>query len=258
MLYREFAEKVFHRRGNMLPANEVAKKQGFCSIYAFQEDAAKEIIAQGNSKGLGRFPVWSDKVVFDLDNGEEGLADLLNWAKERGLGYRLYFSGSKGYHCEIPHIPVLDKNLPYTHRLFAEATGISCDPSMYQHARLYRLEGTLHEKTGKPKQFVEEVEGENLLEIAIREPPESRFKIRDVEDSELLPFFLSRVATLAGSSPGPGRRHISFWQLAKDAYQCGISFDTTLELCLTVNGTWKDDAKEYEYVLAAVTQGYDG
>jgi hypothetical protein len=257
MLYREFAEKVFHRRGNMLPAEEVAKKQGFCSIYAFQEDAAKEIIAQGNSKGLGRFPVWADKVVFDLDNGEEGLQELTAWCQERKLGYRIFSSGSKGFHLEVPHIPVLSRSLPYTHRLLAESTGVPCDPTLYQSGRLYRLEGTLHEKTGKPKQLVEEVEGENLLEIATREPPESRFKIRDVEDSELLPFFLNSVSNLINNSPGPGRRHCTLWGMAKDAGRCGLSYETTLELLLTANASWGSDSKDVDYVENACLQGWD-
>ena len=257
MLYREFAPRVFCRSGNMLPVDEVAKKHGFCSIYAFEEDAAKEIIAQGNSKGLGRFPVWADKIVLDLDNGEEGLQELTAWCQERELGYRVFSSGSKGFHLEVPHIPVLDKNLPYTHRLLAESTGVPCDPTLYQSGRLYRLEGTIHEKTGKSKQLVEEVEGENLLEIAIREPPESRFKIRDVEDSELLPFFLSAVANSIGSSPGVGRRHTFLWGMAKDAGRCGLSYETTLELLLTANASWGSDSKDVDYVINAVDQGWD-
>ena len=257
MLYREFAPRVFCRSGNMLPAEEVAKKQGFCSIYAFEENAAKEIIAQGNSKGLGRFPVWADKIVFDLDNGEEGLQELTAWCQERSLGYRVYESGSKGYHCEIDHIPVLSRHLPYTHKILADSTGVPCDPTLYQTARLYRLPGTIHEKTGKPKQLVECVDGDAILEIGVRQPIERKFNIRDVEDAELLPFFLNAVSNLIGNSPGRGFRHTRLWQLAKDAGRCGLSYETTLELLLTCATSWDTDSVDASYCENACLQGWD-
>lgn len=255
--YKEYSPKVYTRHGDMRPSDVATALHGFSTVYSFSEEHANIIRSSGSSKGLNKYPVYADCITFDLDNGDKYLKPLIEWFTEKGLGYRLYDSGNKGYHLCVDHTPIYDIDLPYTHRLLAEATGVEYDPTLYQAGRLLRNIGTIHEKSGRPKQLIEEVEGESLLEITLRHPPESRFKISEVEDEELLPFVFSRVAQLVNNSPGAGRRHVTFYGLAKDAARCGISFDTVLEMCQLVNSTWGGDSKESEQVRSSVEGGYE-
>lgn len=256
--FREYSPKVYIRSGDMRPTEVATVLHGFSTVYAFSEEHANLIKASGSSKGLNKLPVYADCITFDLDNGDKCLKELVEWFAERGLGYKIYESGSKGYHFSSNHTPIYDINLPYTHRLLAEAIGVEYDPTLYQAGRILRNVGTIHEKSGRPKQLIEAVEGDAILEIGIRQPPERRFNIRDVEDAELLPFLFDSLSNLMGKSPDPGRRHTTVWGLAKDASRCGLSYETTLELLLTANATWGSLSKEPEYILNAVTQGWDG
>ena len=255
-LFKEFSPKVYVRSGNMLPLEEIEGKTGFATMYAFDEEAAKAIRAQGSSKGLGRFPVYADKMWWDLDDGDTHLKALTDKLSDMGLGYEVWSSGSKGYHLGLSHTPIFDVNVPYTHRMFAEYVGVPCDPTLYQTARLFRLPGTVHEKTGRPKELVEAVEGDSILEMTVRQPSETRFKISDVEDAELLPFFLDSLSSHFNRSPGHGKRHTMFWGWAKDAGRAGLSYETTLELLLTINASWATDSKDPEYVENACSQGW--
>lgn len=255
--FREYSPKVYTRSGDMRPSDVATALHGFSTVYAFSEEHADIIRSSGASKGMNKYPVYADCITFDLDNGDKFLKPLIGWFTEKGLGYRLYDSGNKGYHFCVPHTPIYNIDLPYTHRMLAEATGVEYDPTLYQAGRLLRNIGTIHEKSGRPKQIIEQVEGESILEITLRHPPESRFKISEVEDEELLPFFLNAVSNLYGNSPGCGKRHTIAWGLARDASRCGLSYETTLELLLTINASWGSDSKEPEYIAEAVSQGWD-
>lgn len=253
--FREHTKKVFLRRGNMLPEADT-DLPGFHTVYRFSEEAAEEIRKQGNSRGFSRFPVFADSVWFDFDDDRNEIKHLISVLDQHKLGYTVYTTGNRGFHVSVPHTPLFDVTVPYTHKKLVEDLGVTCDPTLYQHSRLLRTIGTVHEKTGKPKQVIDHVDGEAILEISLRSPEESRFKICEVADEELLPFLLSSLARLYGNSPGEGRRHTTCWGLARDAARCGLSFETTLELLLTMNASWRKDSKDVDYIRNACEQGW--
>jgi len=257
MWYREHVSKVYQRSGNMLEADTAVSLPGFSTVYAFSEEHAAEIRSSGSSKGLSRFPVFSDRVIFDFDDGWNSASKLVSWLTERDLGYDLYESGGKGFHVLTAHNPIYDVNLPFTHRTFAQSIGVSCDTTLFQHGRLLRNPGTIHEKTGKPKVLVEQHEGGSILELSIKTPEPTRFSISQIDDEDVSKFFFSEIGNRIGNSPGAGRRHTFFWGLARDAFRTGLSFDATLEILLMLNATWGEDAKDTEYVTRAAEQGWE-
>ena len=241
----------------MVPLASIEGKTGFRTIYSFAEDAAEVIKAQGASRGMARFPVYADKVVWDFDQGESGVKDAIAWAKELDLPYALFSSGSKGFHFEVPHTPIFDVNVPYTHKCLVEKVGIPTDPSLYHAARLFRLEGTIHEKTGKPKVLVERHDGGSILELSIKTPEPTRFSISQIDDEDVSKFLFQEISNRIGNSPGCGRRHVWAWGMARDAYRTGLSYEATLELLKMVNSTWGTDAKDDAYIENACSQGWE-
>lgn len=143
--------------------------------------------------------IWTDRFHLDLD--AKDLEKALVWARtiyQRLINWsvpvdapRIYYSGSKGFHIEVP-AACFGGFLPSSelHRsLKAAATlilqDITFDPSVYNKLRLWRLENTLNSK-GRFK--IRLTPGELLalnlgqiqaLALAVREYPEPDIDIED-------------------------------------------------------------------------------
>jgi hypothetical protein len=127
-------------------------------------------------------------------------------------------------------------------------TNNTADTSYLHHAGLFRLTGTIHEKTGREK-VLEEVGGTLILELETL-APQSRFEVVDT-DLDLLQSVMLNYESSLFRGPSPGQRHMKIWQIAKDMSGAGLSFSTALELCERLNDTWHDP-KTQEEVEAAV------
>ena len=254
MFYLEHAQDVTSRYGRMLPLNQFENLTGFRSVYALAESDAQEIITARSSKGFKRFDVYADELVFDLDDGDKGLKELLAWCSGEGFGYKIYESGSKGLHFTTPHIPKYSNTLPSAHKEIAKKIYPGTDVSIYRHGSLFRLPGTIHKKTGKPKKLIEQVEGAAILDFDVPEKqPEAKFDIV-VDPAEDVQFKLSMVMANYDSSPGKGNRHTSLWWMARCLADCGFSFDFSLELISKINESWQDDAHDMDEVLRAIRE----
>lgn len=258
--FREWALKPEHRRGCMLPLNVIermckAPDSGYSSVYMFDEQAASVLLADKSSKGMARFPVYTDRLVIDLDAGDEQLARAEAALKVRGLAYDVWFSGGKGYHVIIPLVELVSgKDVPYSQKKWVEGLGLGADLSLYQHGRLISLPGRVHPKTGIKKHLVRQERG-SRLHVPMLVSPEPVFTFQGNGGLDEFEAGLWKVLQCLADPPTVGNRHTALWSTALHFADAGFSYEFTLELLTEVDAKWKD-GKGTEGVELAVRQAY--
>ena len=242
MLYHEYSLKPEARSGIMVPRTALPDiflrpDAGYCSVYAFQEAAVFAIRAQGDSKGLARFPVYSDRLWIDIDAADssesevgrvrEYVRTLTRDLVVLGCDFTVWFSGSKGYHICIKITPMIGKDVPWSQLQYVQHTlNVVSDYSLYQHARLLSNPGRLHPKTGLKKHKVFEHRGNNILTIPVLEAPSRPELDSDaLSDSDLARIALHRIGSLIKDAPLPGMRHQGLWSVAMSCVEAGMSKD---------------------------------
>lgn len=244
----------------MLPLNVLATilkapDPGYASVYMFDENAAKAIIAEHSSSGFSRFSVYTDELVIDLDGGEEQLKKAEKAIRERKLAYTVWSSGGKGFHVYIPLTKMVSgKDVPYSQKRFVESLDIDADMSLYQHGRILSLPGRVHPKTGARKTRVKGVQGK-ALELAILIAPEPVFNFQANGGLNDLEAGLWNLLELLSNEPSVGNRHTKIWSTALHLADAGLTYEATLELILEVNDSWKNPKDETE-VATAVQQAF--
>jgi hypothetical protein len=231
---------------------EQAPDAGYASVYMFDETASRDIRDSGNSAGFARFPVYTDTLTLDLDQGLEQLERVKNAIT--GLSYQVFDSGGKGYHIIIPLTKMMEGvNVPYYHKHWVEALRVEADLSLYQAGHIIALPGRKHPKTGRRKALVETVLGDRLTvpEVILPKPV---FSLRRPGPGSL-EAVLWRVQALIQAPPVVGDRHTALWGAAKDLAEIGLAYDTVLDLFQEVNKTWKEP-KLPEDVRSAVQQAF--
>jgi len=260
-LYREWTKKPEHRRGTMLPESQIklllkSSDPGYESVYAFDEDAAKTIIESKSSAGMARFPVYTRSLIMDLDNGPDQLALAEVKLAELGLGYDVWFSGSKGYHIVLTLDTLCSgRNVPYSQRKWVEGISVGADLSLYQHGRILSLPGRIHPKTGKRKEKVKTVAGK-LLTLQLTDPPNGvSFDFKPSGGMGELEAGLWKAIQALANAPTPGNRHTALWSTALHFADAGVSYEATLELMHKVNESWLTPKTAAE-VEAAISQAF--
>ena len=134
------------------------EKDWYKSLYYFTDEIKKYFEANKGSLAGYSGQALSDRLFFDLDsenNLDQARKDTLELIHrlqrdgvDLGSSCRVYFSGNKGFHLEVP----LAKEFT-PEQLKTICTNIagdleSFDPVVYNATRLIRLENTKHQKTG--------------------------------------------------------------------------------------------------------------
>jgi hypothetical protein len=254
-VFLEYAEQPYLRSGDVRPASEFADLQGFRSVYGFAEEDATEIIRLKSSKDFKRFSQFSDCLFLDLDDGDVSVNAVRGWLKKEGLEFSLYKSGSKGFHFHIPCVPKFSPDVAWSQRKLVEGLGLPVDVSLYRPNSLIRLPGTIHRKTGLPKELVDSSSG-HTLDYDLVEEPESRlqdFSLGDVSDFETT---LLSLATYLANPPSSGNRHMTLWSHAERLRRQGLAYETVLDLLQGVNSSWGQNAKPRPEVERAVNQAF--
>jgi hypothetical protein len=145
------------------------------SIYRFNE----EILDRPSLAGLRKETTFfADYLVFDiddknLDNAYSSMQRLREYLDFREVGYETWFSGSKGFHINIPtsqfnFVPTDDATILSKMALaIAEKVNVTVDPTIYNVTRIFRMPGSLNIKSGLYKVPIEDAT-ETLKEILIR------------------------------------------------------------------------------------------
>jgi hypothetical protein len=152
--------------------------QGFSSLYAVTKDAAEAITKAGTTsqfKGV----VWSERLWLDIDSYEKAQA-VENRLVAMELDFIAYDSGGKGAHFGIKRNNAPSHLLPAMDKLWVKANIPEADTTIYTHLHLFRMPGTVHEDTGRPKQLVVENKGR-----ALTLPPMEKINASYRDDSNL-------------------------------------------------------------------------
>ncbi len=252
-MWREHCSTVNDRRGNMRPEEEIRGQQGYISVFGFSEGDANIIRARGHSRDFKEFAVGSKTLIMDFDNGVDSAITVSERLVDLDVRHFVYQSGGKGCHILADCEEGYSESLPGQHKDLALSLSPDADTSIYRANALIRLPGTVHERTGHRKELLWANPGSKVLELPA--PRELSFE-RPIENSPDALFFLfSQAAFMLESEVTPGRRHDCIWRMVNDCYRAGLSFSTTVELCLTVNQQFKPPKDEAD-ILRVVEARY--
>lgn len=152
-------------------ARDEMPKTGFTSLYAISAQDAEAIRAEGTTKGF-KGVVWSPTLEMDFDDPEAAERAGCR-LEEMGLEFNAFSTGNRGLHFQL--FRSLDSKpshlLPQKDKAWVRDHFPGADTSIYTHLHPFRLEGTKHEKTGRPKQRVHYNPGNKVTVPALKEKP---------------------------------------------------------------------------------------
>jgi len=103
--------------------------------------------------------IFNHEVILDFDNitPTEKLELICNTIKDYGFPYKVYFSGSKGYHIhiKIPQLATMNKFARESVRKYITKR-CGCDKQKSYDASMIAIENVPHWKTGKKKELIVE------------------------------------------------------------------------------------------------------
>lgn len=238
---------------NYRPEQELADMSGFRSICKYQPEDAQEAKDNRSTRILKGRVLYIDTLFLDFDDCEKDANNFHRWLKDEDVSYERFNSGNRSVHFHIPVVVPPSPHAAYTCKQYVkELTHNTADTSYFHHAGLFRLTGTVHEKTGNPKVLLE-TGGVSPLEFSLVEPA-NKFLVLDT-DLDLLQVVMLNYESMLFNGPTPGHRHMKLWQIGKDMSQAGLSVSTAIELCERLNETWHDP-KTQDEVEAAVMGAY--
>lgn len=260
-LYHEYALTPLARSGTMVPRTSLPDifsrpDSGYCTVYAFDKFATEVIRAQGNSQGMGRFPVYADRLWIDIDRDSEDEARIYarhvaRMFKELNLSFSVWVSGGKGYHICVKTAAMFGPDIPHSHKCYVEELKLECDYSLYQHGRLLSNPGRVHPKTGIKKHKVMQYDGTELPVIELIKAPERNIVDKDIlSNGDLARIAYSRMSSLILDAPLPGNRHTAIWSTAMMMFEAGMSKDLVLQNLLYLNDCLPNPKKGEEVCLA--------
>lgn len=184
---------------------------GFASVYAVTQADARSIQTLGSYSDY-KGTVWRPTLAIDCDSPEASNA-VEGRLREKGLGYKKYFSGNRGCHFEVARAAAPSHKLPAIDKAWVERELPEADPSLYKHCALFRQPGAIHQKTGKRKELVAEVPGE-VLDLRDERPTESARLAVDHRDGTIQSVFTDPILQRMTVPIGRGERHKRFIEVA--------------------------------------------
>lgn len=134
---------------------------GFSSLYGVAAAEAAAIESAGTVAGF-KGVVWSERLWIDVDSYAE--ADLVEAKlKEMNLDFVAYDSGGRGAHFGVLRPTLPSHLLPAQDKRWVQQHFAGADTSIYTHLHLFRVDGTVHETSGRNKRLVFEHRGEQLI-----------------------------------------------------------------------------------------------
>lgn len=260
-LYYEYALTPMTRSGTMVPKSALPDiynrpDSGYCTVFAFDKFAAEAIRAQSNSQGLGRFPVYSDRLWIDIDRDNLSEANaytkiVANILKRLDYSFSVWESGGKGYHVCVKISPMFGHDVPHSQRCFVETLQLQCDYSLYQHGRLLSNPGRIHPKTKKKKSKVWEYIGSVQPSIPIVQAPiKSVIETDLLTNEDLIRLAYSRLGSFLLDAPLPGNRHTAIWSIAMQMFEAGMPHELVLHTMLFLNSQLPSPKSKEEVCLA--------
>lgn len=235
----------------------LSSKEGFASLYAVTKETAEAVAAEGTTQGF-KGVVWESRLWLDFDS-YEAAERAESKLKELGYDYIGYDTGGRGAHFGILREAKPSHLLPQRDKQWARAQFPECDSSIYTHLHPFRLEGTVHERTGERKAVVCRAKGSALVLPPLkREEMLASLNSSSVSGQQERTSVFSCYRVLREMVPGKsGERHHSLvrlvYALRDDA---GVDSQVALVFALERNKLFEEPKSDEE--VAQIVQSIYG
>lgn len=251
-MFAELTDSKYHT-ANFVPVEHLSQHTGYRSVFSWSLENVNSAHSAGTVKILKDKPAFADTIFVDFDNNEKGALGFKATLDNEDVLYEMYTSGGRSIHFHISMVPVYDVRVPNSVRKFMQNfSQFGYDQSVYNYCSLFRLSGTTHEKTGKPKKLIER-SGFFQVELDLVDP--DRIAIA-VTDHDALAVAVALYSNYIGGGVAEGGRYTVQWKVAKAFQEAGLSFDTALELVLAMDTSWKSLSKGSDETKRAVKDAY--
>ena len=151
-----------HGKPKLKTIKEMKGLSGFKTIFGFNKKAQDYISSIGATKGVGKYPLYMDKLYLDFDNNLEAEKKSLAKLQKLGYAHEVYNTGGRGIHIHIPTYPVERLGIAFYIKNVVSNMFPGADEKIYKPTGIIRLPGTYHSKTNKQMVIVKKVEGKIL------------------------------------------------------------------------------------------------
>ena len=268
MTYRYEYRKSARRRGDpqLMPFEEVQGRQGFISLYGYDNDTVDHIDVNKATYGLDRFKLYSDLLYIDVDDDAEQVEIAKNKLIALGYKFKMYMSGSPdSAHFHLETVPQYEYNLHKVHAMWVEEhigfktrTTNGAD-NIYKASGIIRIEGTWHKSyPGEYKREVFSFDGPILdltnyskkVKSAI---PKMKF-VEEFSEEKLVSLFNQMLFTQIGD----GERNNTIYKMAKLSRDIGNSYEDTLDKLDTYNNYMVSPPLGHQEFTAKIRSAYRG
>lgn len=205
--------------------SDLSGKTGFRSIYGYP----KEILEIGLRRH--NLPLYSDTLFLDVDNNQPATDRIQQWLLDNKVKFKLYWTGNRGHHFEIPIEPMEGQHVPHLQKTFVQKTFPGADLSLYKSTGIIRLEGTYHTKNPGGKKSLVQEHGGNILTISPSLIPDyilpSLGGVNE-EAEEILDHMLCRIIE-------EGCRNKTLFVMASLCKEIGIDYENCYDLLYEYN-----------------------
>lgn len=206
--------------------------QGFRSVYAYTDETKEYILKENSTAGLEDHDVYSDTLFVDFDNQPESSKAFAIHLNNMGIKYDVYHSGNRSFHFHVHLVKMFGKDVPYSQKEWMKNNSTNSDLSFYHTSGMYRLVGTIHFKTRKPKVLLYSHQGK-LLDISkVNKPTFHHIEVSDdyIERSHEDYDYMLFMRYL---SEGNRRNHM--FKIAMKGIEVGISDAQIISDCIWFN-----------------------
>lgn len=218
--------------------------QGFGSVFGVTLEQAAENVKRGATNGAN-YEVYCDTLLVDFDDCTEAAQQFGRFLKQQNIAFIEAHSGGRSEHFHVTIEPMFGVDVPNSLRQWVAIHAPRADVSIYQPNGMFRLFGTKHHKSGKPKRVTSTNDGRRLYITYVEKEwrdPSSFSGVTDIEGVFL------QALSLLNCEPTVGNRHQILWSLAKTCSDClGDAPDlrATVEgIIYAVNGQWQNKKEE--------------
>jgi len=218
-----------HRRGKhrrdtptLVPADALKTLHGFQSVFGYPPETAGWVKKHGSTKGMKHATVYCDTILVDYDDEPEVAEAAILYLRNHGHRFTVWDSGNRSVHLHVALEPIEGVWVPGAVKQWVRQYLRPSDLSFYHAAGMYRLPGTVHEKTGRAKVQTAEYQGNPVVIEYTKEAVTVSTHKPTGDVTELRHRYQINLITPAGT----GRRstHISCC-LARDARALGLTLE---------------------------------
>ena len=205
-----------HGGPKLVSSKELPALTGFRSVFGYPPETAHVIVSQDSTRNLLKRSVYTDELLVDFDDAYEAAEELRELLVSGGIAFTRYDSGNRSVHFHISVMPMRGPTVPQSQRSWIHANAPLADVTVYRHSSLFRLDGTVHTKTGKKKVLLETVKGKRL-KIEVTTPT----KVVDVTPRTST-MQLERAINIPRAQGG---RTVHAWTICNYARKAGFNED---------------------------------